>query len=129
MKSRRVELREVTSFGLELVQAYRRNRAVRSAVRALQLRRLQEGLAAASASALYGGNRIRYLDDLAPLRKATLQERLDESTTVPSLTRARMLQFVFGGGQPGSPLDDRYLVATTSGTTGHVGIFVNDVEG
>jgi phenylacetate-CoA ligase len=126
---RTTELREVSAFGLELVQAYRRNRAPRSTIRELQERRLRDVLEAASKTRLYGGRPLRFLDDAQPLKKSVLQEHLDDSVTIPGLTRSRMLQFVFGGGQPGMPLDDRFLVATTSGTTGHVGIFVNDVEG
>lgn len=121
--------RELTAFGVELVQAYRRTGADRAALLDVQTRRLRAVLDAAERTSFYGGRPLRVLGDVAPARKADYQARLDETFTDPALKRTELDAFIHGGGAPGSLLRDRYLVATTSGTTGQIGVFVNDLEG
>ncbi|MBI1946705.1 MAG: phenylacetate--CoA ligase family protein [Deltaproteobacteria bacterium] len=120
---------EIAAFGLELVQAYRRTSASRELLREVQARRLRAVLDAASRTRFYGGKPLRHLRDVEPVRKAQYQARLDDTFTDKQLSKAALLAFVHGGGAPGALLFDRYLVATTSGTTGHVGVFVDDVAG
>ena len=123
------QAQEIAAFGLELVQAWRRTGASRALIRDVQERRLRAVLAAAARTRFYGGRRLERLHDVAPVRKADLQARLDDTFTDPALSKAALLSFVHGGAAPGSLLHGRYLVATTSGTTGHVGLFVDDVAG
>jgi phenylacetate-CoA ligase len=125
--------REVGVFGLELAQAVRRTSALRSRIRAVQAERLRRVLDAAREVPFYRGTPLRYgggtLDDVAPVSKGTFLDRLEETVRDPALTRARLMGFVTGGGAPGEPLLGRYLAATTSGTTGQIGVFVDDLEG
>ncbi|MCC7110059.1 MAG: hypothetical protein IT382_12270, partial [Deltaproteobacteria bacterium] len=142
------QTRELVTFGAELVQAYRRTGAPRAALREVQLARLRAVLDAAERTRFYGGRPLRALGDVAPVRKAEFQARLDDTFTDPALSRAELAAFVYGGGgnggggnggggnggggnggAPGTLLRGRYLVATTSGTTGQVGLYVNDLEG
>ncbi|HEY4223017.1 MAG TPA: hypothetical protein VGO62_16785 [Myxococcota bacterium] len=125
--SRVDEAREVASFGIELVQSYRRTSALRSEIMAVRAARLRSVLAAASRTKLYGP--VRTLDDVKPVRKSDFVERIDETVVDPALTKARLLSFVSGAGAPGEALLGKYLVATTSGTTGQVGVFVDDLAG
>lgn len=127
--SRMAEAREVAAFGLELMAAYRRTSASHASVRVLRQERLSQVLAAARAVRLYRGSPLGSLNDVRPLRKSELLDRLDESVADPALTRARLMGWVTGGGAPGEALLGRYLAATTSGTTGQVGVFVDDLEG
>lgn len=132
MIRRRESAKEVAAFGLELLAAYRRTSTTRSKVRALQQQRLQQVLAAASRARFYAdatGQGPRTLDDVTPTRKADFLERLQDTMVDPALTRARLFTHVQGGGTPGEPLLGRYLVATTSGTSGQIGVFVDDVAG
>ncbi len=123
------QAQEIAAFGLELVQAWRRTSASRALIREVQERRLRVVLDAAARTRFYGGRPLRDLRDVAPVRKADYQARLDDTFTDPALSKAALLSFVHGGGAPGTLLRGRYLVATTSGTTGHVGLFVDDVAG
>jgi phenylacetate-coenzyme A ligase PaaK-like adenylate-forming protein len=130
VKGRRAAASEVATFGLELMAAYRRTTARRSAVRALQEKRLLEVLAAAQKTRLYGARKLRFLDDVKPVTKPRFLEDLDATVTDPALTRERLQRFVMGdASSAGEPMDGRYIAATTSGTTGQVGIFVDDLDG
>lgn len=133
------QAKELLAFGAELVQAYRRTGAPRAVMREVQLARLRAVLDAAERTRFYGGRPLRALGDVAPVRKAEFQARLDDTFTDPALSRAELSAFVHGrgqdgrgtegGGAPGSLVRGRYLVATTSGTTGQMGLYVNDLEG
>ncbi len=125
------EAREVATFGLELAQAYRRTHALRSRIRELQHRRLRAVLDAAARTRLHAG-RVEGgggLTGLRPVTKAELLDRLEDTVVDRELTRARLLTFVNGGGEPGALLLGKYIAATTSGTTGQVGVFVDDLDG
>lgn len=127
--SRLEKVKEVGAFGLELAAAYRRTGASRASIRALQQERLERVLAAARRVRLYAGRSLHRLEDITPLRKSELLERLEDTVADPALTRGRLTGWVTGGGAPGEALLGRYLAATTSGTTGQVGVFVDDLEG
>lgn len=121
--------REVAAFGDELLRAWRRTHASPAAIREVKLARLRAVLDAAERTRFYGGRPLAALGDVAPVRKADYQARLDETFADPALSKASLLAFVHGGGAPGALLQGRYVAATTSGTTGQVGVFVNDLEG
>ncbi len=123
------QAQEIAAFGVELVQATRRTRASRAAILEVQQRRLRAVLDAAQRTRFYGGRRLARLADVPPARKADYQARLDDTFTDSALSRSALLSMVYGGSAPGALLHDRYLVATTSGTTGQVGLFVDDVAG
>ena len=129
MTRRRDSAKEVAAFGVELLAAYRRTTATRVQVRAVQQKRLDQVLAAARRAPFYAGQGLRMLDDVTPIRKAAFLERLQDTVVDPALTRARLFTHVQGGAAPGEPLLGRYLVATTSGTSGQIGVFVDDVSG
>ena len=65
----------------------------------------------------HDGKEHAQLPDLPVLTKTILMEHWDEVVTDPSISLDRVLRFVEGLGAP-ALLDDRYFVATTSGTTG-----------
>jgi phenylacetate-coenzyme A ligase PaaK-like adenylate-forming protein len=121
------ETREIAAFGIELVQAYRRTHALRSDIRALQTKRLRAVLDAASKTKLYGP--VRALHDVKPVRKADVVDRIADTVVDGALTKSKLLAFVHGAGVPGELIANKYIAATTSGTTGQVGVFVDDVEG
>ena len=104
------------------------------AVRALQQRRLRAVLAAAAKTRFYGDQLSdaavaqARLDAVAPTEKEAFTERLGDTLVDPSLTKAHLLDFVRQPERAGELLDGAYVVAMTSGTTGQVGIFVNDLE-
>jgi phenylacetate-CoA ligase len=129
MTRRRESAKEVAAFGLELLQAYRRTTGTRAQVRAIQQRRLDEVLKAARRTPYYAKHGLRSLDDVPPTKKADFLERLQETVIDPQLTRARLFTHVQGGAAPGEPLLGKYLVATTSGTSGQIGVFVDEVSG
>lgn len=66
------------------------------------------------------------LSDLPVVTKGELMAHFDAVVTDPALTRDRVEQFVADPYHIGRPLDDRYAVWTSSGTTGEPGIFVQD---
>jgi phenylacetate-coenzyme A ligase PaaK-like adenylate-forming protein len=121
--------REVAVFGLELLAAYRRTTSTRATVRAVQRKRLEEMLAAARRVPFYAGQDLRTLHDITPTKKADFLDRLQDTVSDEALTRARLFTHVQGGGAPGALLLGRYLLATTSGTSGQIGVFVDDVSG
>jgi phenylacetate-coenzyme A ligase PaaK-like adenylate-forming protein len=123
-----MSLKEAGAFGLELMAASRRVRAPREQAQAFARKRLRAVLHAAERTRLYGGKRLETLADVEPITKAQHAERLADTVVDPRVTRAQLQQLVYGQA-PGELLFGRYLVATTSGTTGQVGVFLDDVEG
>ncbi|MGW0701158.1 phenylacetate--CoA ligase family protein [Streptomyces sp. NPDC002867] len=59
-------------------------------------------------------------------RKQTLMARFDDWVTDPEVTIDRVRAFVADPGRAGERFLGRYLATTTSGTTGHRGIFLLD---
>ena len=66
------------------------------------------------------------LRDLPPVTKPELMADFDEWVTDRDVTLAGVERFVADPGRVGAPYLGRYFVATTSGTTGHPGVFVHD---
>ncbi|MFI1702596.1 phenylacetate--CoA ligase family protein [Streptomyces bobili] len=59
-------------------------------------------------------------------RKETLMARFDDWVTDPEVTLDRVRAFLADRDRVGQRFLDRYLVTTTSGTTGHRGVFLLD---
>ncbi len=68
---------------------------------------------------------VRY-EDVPPVTKVELMENFDASLSVPDLNLERVRAFTADRSRAGELLDGKFLCATTSGTTGRVGIFVTD---
>jgi len=118
-----VTLRELGGFATELPAAYRRNDGPPAAIEAVRAARLQAVVDAARRTRRLAGL-TRHAD--APiLTKAALQAAFDDSV-VPGAPREAEVRAFLRDGRPGTLLDDRYVVATTSGTTGEVGLFITD---
>lgn len=123
---------EVARFARALIDAKRIERGGRRAIEGVQRRRLAAVLEAARETPFYAGRlpegRAVRLEDIPPVTKAEYLERLDDTFRDRRLTRPELHAFVRDPARTGQLLFGRYLVAMTSGTTGQVGIFVNDVE-
>lgn len=66
------------------------------------------------------------LRDLPPVTKPELMAAFDDWVTDPGVTRAGIEAFVADPALAGSPYRDGLFVCTSSGTTGHPGLFVHD---
>ncbi|MGY3317881.1 phenylacetate--CoA ligase family protein [Arthrobacter sp. TE12232] len=66
------------------------------------------------------------LTELPPVTKQELMANFDDWVTDPAVTRAGVEAFIADPSLVGTPYLERYFVCTTSGTTGHPGIFVHD---
>jgi phenylacetate-CoA ligase len=66
------------------------------------------------------------LADLPPVTKPALMAEFDDWVTDPGITRAGLEAFIAEPSRAGVPYRDGLFVATTSGTTGHPGLFVHD---
>lgn len=118
-----MSLREIQAFGTELVAAYQRNTAGRSLVLDVQQRRLAALLRVARTTR--AGRHLERFSDARVIDKATLMARFDDHMVPGAPSKVHALAFL-DRSAPATLLDDRFLVTTTSGTTGEVGIFVID---
>lgn len=66
------------------------------------------------------------LADLPPVTKPQLMEHFDEVVTDRGMTRAGIEEFLADPDNVGRPYLGRYFVATSSGSTGHPGVFPQD---
>lgn len=66
------------------------------------------------------------LADLPPVTKQQLMSSFEDWVCDPQITRAKVESFVTGPAQAGTPFLGRYFVCTSSGSTGHPGLFVHD---
>ena len=66
------------------------------------------------------------LRDLPPVTKPRLMARFDDWVTDPDVTRTDLEAFVADPSLVGSRYRGRYFACTSSGTTGHPGLFVHD---
>lgn len=96
-------------------------------------RRFASLLTAAAGSPLYRqrlrGAHVVALSDLQalePVDKPELMQRFDEWSTDRGVTHEAVERFLHGPGQPGDAFLGRYLVWTSSGTSGAPGVFVQD---
>jgi phenylacetate-coenzyme A ligase PaaK-like adenylate-forming protein len=69
---------------------------------------------------------IQGLADLPPVTKPELMASFDDWVTDPGITRDRLEAFITDRSGLGVPYLDEYFVCTSSGTSGHPGIFVYD---
>jgi len=118
-----VTLRELTAFPSELVAAYGRNEASRASVLAVQDKRARALVDVARRTRRYAG--LSTWQQAPVLEKSELLARFDDGL-VPGAPRLSAVERFLRNGVPGALLDERYIVATTSGTTGEVGVFVVD---
>ena len=63
---------------------------------------------------------------LSPVTKPQLMDHLDEVVTDRAVTRKGLEAFLGDPGNVGQPFLGRYLAATSSGSTGYPGVFVQD---
>jgi len=66
------------------------------------------------------------LSMLPPVTKSQLMERFDEVVTDRAVTRGGLEDFAGDPANIGQPFLGRYLVAASSGSTGHPGVFIED---
>jgi phenylacetate-coenzyme A ligase PaaK-like adenylate-forming protein len=66
------------------------------------------------------------LGDLPPTTKPELMAAFEDWLTDPAITRADIEAFIADPARVGEPYRDGLFVCTTSGTTGHPGLFVHD---
>jgi phenylacetate-CoA ligase len=118
-----VTLRELTAFSTELLSAYSRNDAPRATILEVQRRRLRDLIAVAGQTRRYRG--LTSFDDAPPTDKRAVLDDFDGGLVKGAPGEAVVRAFLERGA-PASLLNDRFIVATTSGTTGEVGIFVTD---
>jgi phenylacetate-CoA ligase len=118
-----VTLREFTGFSTELVAAYRRNDAPRQVIDTIQRRRVDELLRIARTTRRWHG--LAQLDDAPVLTKHDVVEDFSAGMIAGGPSRLEVERFL-AVGAPASLLRDRFIVTTTSGTTGELGLFVID---
>ena len=125
------------AFTAELVASlYRERRCSQEAVHAVRDRRLRALVKHARATSTLWRDRLAHVDPAAqinlaqiePITKAELMASFGGSIAGGDLTHAEVEAFVRDKTRIGVPLKGRYMVATTSGTTGRVGYFVTDVR-
>lgn len=68
------------------------------------------------------------LVDLPPVTKPVLMEHFDDWVTDPKVSLADVRDFMMAPGNTGRRYLDKYFVCTTSGTTGHPGVFLYDPQ-
>ncbi|MBG0567759.1 phenylacetate--CoA ligase family protein [Actinoplanes sp. NEAU-A11] len=71
-------------------------------------------------------NRVADVTTLPVTTKAELMNRYDEWATDRSVSLAEVRDFIADADRAGTLYRDRYQVVTTSGTSGHRGVFVQD---
>jgi len=98
-----------------------------------QQKRLNELVAFARANSRFYAEKYRGLPDhitdvrqLPPVTKVELMEHFDEVVTDPSVHKTDIQKYIADLGNIGKPYLGKYMVWTTSGTTGTPGIFLED---
>ena len=76
----------------------------------------------------YGGlpETVYDVSQLPPVTKVELMEHFDDVVTDPSVRKADVMNYISDMGNIGKPFMGKYMVWTTSGTTGTPGIFLED---
>jgi phenylacetate-CoA ligase len=100
---------------------------------ARQRERLNEVVAFARANSPFYAQKYRGLPEtiadvrqLPPVTKLELMEHFDDVITDPAVRKAGVLEHIADLGNLGKPYLGKYMVWTTSGTTGTPGIFLED---
>lgn len=98
-----------------------------------QKERLAELVAFARTSSRFYAEKYRGLPEiitdvhqLPPVTKVELMEHFDDVVTDPSVRKADVMKYLSDPGNIGKPYLGKYMVWTTSGTTGIPGIFLED---
>ena len=125
----------MTSFNFLSValDARRLTRGTPEMLVARQRERLNEVVAFARTNSRFYAEKYRGLPDtitdvrqLPPVTKQELMERFDDVMTDPAVRKAGVLEHIADLGNLGKPYLGKYMVWTTSGTTGTPGIFLED---
>lgn len=125
----------MTSFNfLSVAQDARRvTRGTPEMLKERQMVRLNDLVAFARATSRFYAEKYRGLPDiisdprqLPPVTKPELMEHFDEVVTDPTVRKADVQKYVADLGNLGKPFLGKYMVWTTSGTTGMPGIFLED---
>jgi len=113
--------------------AFRAKRATRAGIAARRKRRLDDLLDFVTRQSRFYRRHyedvdrpITDLESLPPVTKPMLMDRFDEVVTDTAVTRADVDAFVADESKIGHRFLDRYPVWTTSGTTGELGILLQD---
>lgn len=114
---------------------WRERRCSAETIRAVRDRRLRALVVAAKENTVLWRERLAHLDpnlpinlaQIQPITKAELMGRFEDSVAGGGVTLEEVASFVQDPARAGRPLHGKYVVATTSGTTGQVGYFVSDV--
>lgn len=116
-----------------IIDVFRTRRAGAPALHERQQRRLAEMIRCARADspfyhALYAGlpEGVTDLSVLPPITKQQVMDRFDDLFTDRGINRRAVNDFIADPGNIGRPFLGQYLVCTTSGTTGHPGVFISD---
>lgn len=125
------------AFGAEVVRSlWLERRGDAAAVRRLRDARLRAVVAAAKGDVPLWTERLAHIDttrpinlaQIQPITKRELMSRFDESMRGGPISQAEAADFVHDVSRAGQRLRGRYVVATTSGTTGEVGYFLSDAR-
>jgi phenylacetate-CoA ligase len=115
------------------MDARRVTRGTPEMLAARQHERLNELVKFARANSRFYAEKYRGLPDditdvrlLPPVTKVELMEHFDDVVTDPSMRKADVMKYIFDLGNIGKPFMGKYMVWTTSGTTGTPGIFLED---
>jgi phenylacetate-CoA ligase len=126
-------VREVATFTEEIARTAALTLRPRDEIEAVRARRLERVLRAAARTRLYRDViddemiRTHALGRVPPVTKSQFLTRLADTIVDDALSEGMLHAFVRAPERAGTLLEGKYLVAMTSGTTGQVGIFVNDV--
>ncbi len=115
------------------MDARRVTRGTPEMLAARQRERLNELVAFARANSRFYAEKYRGLPEtitdtsiLPPVTKVELMEHFDDVVTDPSVRKADVMKYISDLGNIGKPFMGKYMVWTTSGTTGTPGIFLED---
>lgn len=115
------------------IDARRVTRGTPGMIAQRQRTRLNELVTFARANSRFYAEKYRGLPDtvtdvrqLPPVTKIELMERFDDVVTDPSICKADVTKHIADLGNIGKPYLGKYMVWTTSGTTGTPGIFLED---
>ena len=115
------------------MDARRITRGTPEMLAARQHERLNELVKFARANSRFYAEKYRGLPDditdvrlLPPVTKVELMEHFDDVVTDPSMRKADVMKYISDLGSIGKPFMGKYMVWTTSGTTGTPGIFLED---
>ncbi len=115
------------------MDARRVTRGTPEMLAARQHERLNELVKFARANSRFYAEKYRGLPDditdvrlLPPVTKVELMEHFDDVVTDPSMRKADVMKYISDLGNIGKPFMGKYMVWTTSGTTGTPGIFLED---